>query len=420
MHKHLKTVFASHTVRHSAVTIFSTFASAGLGALFYMVLARMIGPKEYGLFSVGLTFLTLSVTVGDIGMGQGLVRFVSEHRNDNGYFPYAKLSLQTKIIISCVIFLLLCIFPRQIAILGFHLPQLAPLLPLVGLGITSYLLYSFSLAVLQGLQKFLGWGILQVGSNLLRLVFLGFLIFFPPLTAVKAFIVFSAASLTGFFVSWIWFDTKLIFVPISRQTSQSFWSFNRWTATFMVISSLVSRLDVLITTRYVTLAQIGVYSLATMMASFMPQLSTAIGAVTSTKIAGLKDKSDNHAYVKKATFFAIGVSLVVAIIMVPTALFVIWFTGKGFANALAPFSVLLISLVVFVAGNPIRDSILYFFHQPKFFVFTSILQGVVLVTACLIFTPKFGVMGTTFSVLLSHIVLLAVCVNHYFKLNRSS
>ena len=112
----------THTFRQSVITVVSTFGTAGLGAVFYLLLARTIGSHEFGLFSVAVSILTLLVSFADVGMGQGLVKFVAENNRNNAYWPFAKIAIQTKIAIGAFFCVILWIFSHPIGNLVLHQP----------------------------------------------------------------------------------------------------------------------------------------------------------------------------------------------------------------------------------------------------------------------------------------------------------
>lgn len=414
--KRLLQIASTHTFRQSAITIVSTFAMAFLGAVFYLLVARLVGTREYGLFSVCLTIATILITVSDVGMGQGIVRFVAEHSQNDKYFPYANLALRIKVVIGTTLGLLLWIFSKPVAELILHQPDVARFLPLVGLATIGVLLFGYSIAIFQGLQKFFLWGALQVGANLSRLILMGGLLIFIKLNTFWALLLFAFAPLFGFLVSWFWLPLKIFVSKISSTHIREFWSFNKWTAAFTIASSIVSRLDIILTTRFSNLSQVGIYGLATTMASFLPQLSGAIGAVTAPKFASFSDINHSRQYLKKAVMFSLGISLVVALTMIPTAMVVIWFTGKDFSNALFPFLILLLSLTIFTSLSPVRDSILYYHHRPQFFFWANLAQAIVLIVVSYLLIPSFGVIGTAWAVFLGQLFLGVLCIYYYLSL----
>lgn len=405
MYKKIINLFSSKTLKQSAITVISTFLSAGLGAVYYLILARLLGPHNYGLLSLGTVVLTILLTVADVGSGQGTVRFVAEHKTSPEYLSFAKLALQVKIYSGLFTSVVLTLFSQPIAVFIVHQPELAPLLPVVGVAILCQLLFTYSMSVFQGLQQFASWGGIQIGANSIRLVFVGILMLLSFVNPVTALWAFCLASLVGFLASWLVLDRRILTTKIKLDHPAQFWNFNRWTAAFMILTSIVSRLDTFLTARYLSLAQTGVYSLSVTMVSFLPQMSSAVGAVTGARFASISDPFSAKIYLKKALLFSTGISLGVALLMIPTSIFVIWFTGKDYTKAFVPFLILLISLALFSATNPFRDALLYYFHQPHFFVWATLFQGLVIFIAGSILTPRFAEIGSALTVLLSQIFL---------------
>lgn len=409
----LKQVAGTHTFRQSIVTIVSTFATASLGAIFYLLLARLIGSHEYGLFSVVISLLSISVAFADLGTGQGLVKFVAENSEDGKYQPYVKIALFTKMTIGLLICLALWLFAKPLAVSLLHQPEVTKLLPIAGLGILSIMLFNLSIYVFQGLQKFTLWGGLQIGANFFRLGLFALLFWLFKINAFWGLLLFTSAPLAGFLISWIWLPGNIIVSKVTPSHWHGFWHFNKWTAAFTMAAALASRLDTLLTARFLSLSQTGVYAMATTMVVFLPQLSSAIGAVTAPKFASFSDSGHSHKYLYKATLFSFGISMAVALAMIPAAMFVIWFTGRDFSASFAPFLILLLSLTIFISLNPIRDSILYFYHRPQFFFWANLAQALIIITAGSLLIPRFGIIGTSLTVLISHVFFALASFSEY-------
>ncbi len=417
MYNKIKSLLETSTVRQSSITTISTFASAALGAVFYLILARLLGTSDYGLFSLSLSILVTSVTIADVGMGQGIIRFIGENRDSDKYLGYANFALKTKLFLALVCWLGLTLFASPIASL-ISQPSLVDTLPVVGFGTFAFIMASYSFSMLQSLQKFSIWGGLQVGSNLIRLFILWTMSFLVPVDTHLAILVFGFTSLFSFLLSWFWLDKKIWIARSNTTHALHFWNFNKWTASFSMLSSVVSRLDIFLASRYLDLSTIGSYSLAVTMVSFMPQLSVAIGAVTSAKLANKSDPRDAKRYLRKSTIFLTLVSIGVALLMIPTALVVVRFAGTGYSAALPPFFVLLVSQIIFMMGNPLRDYILYFLKTPRVFFWTAIVQGIVVVVSGVLLIPKFGNVGTALSVFASLLALTGSCLYFFYRKSK--
>lgn len=410
----IKQIRQSHTVRQSIITSLSSFIASGLGAIFYLIIARVLGTQDYGLFSLTISTLLVGVSIADLGMGQSLVKFVGANRERNMYYPYVNISWQTKLITGSLATLLFAFLSSLIANLIFHQPRLSNLLPFTGLGIFFLLLYSLSSAIFQGQQKFFQWGGLQVGANLLRLIFFGIFLLISRTSPTWALISFCLSYLAAFLISLKWLDLGWLKTTITPKLKHDFWAFNRWTAAFTILVSITSRLDVIITGRFLTLNEVGIYSLAVSMSALLPQLVTAIGAVTAAKFAGIKDTAHEKIYLRKVTLFVLGISLLVALLMLPVGYLVIRLVGVTYSSSWNPFLVLLTSLVVYSLTNPIRDSLLYYHTKPQFFFWMTVGQGLVILTFGVLLVPPFRIMGAAVTVLISQL-FVSLCSLVYYR-----
>src|SRR3989344_533456 len=100
----LKSILKTATFRQSSITFTGTVLNGFLGALFYIVLARYLGPANFGLITIALTTLVLIADIADIGTNTGLVRFVSANlvNNKEKAYKFLKLALEVKLITSVI------------------------------------------------------------------------------------------------------------------------------------------------------------------------------------------------------------------------------------------------------------------------------------------------------------------------------
>src|SRR3989344_2955674 len=61
---HFGQALATTTFRQSSITFIGTALTGALGAVFYILAARFLGPSAFGLFNVSLTVLTLTSDIG--------------------------------------------------------------------------------------------------------------------------------------------------------------------------------------------------------------------------------------------------------------------------------------------------------------------------------------------------------------------
>ena len=168
----IREIFLTSTFKQSSLTMFGTVTNGFLGAVFYILVARYLGPAQFGLFSIATLVLNMVADIGDLGTNTGLVRFVSANRIDNPEKAnrFLKLGFEVKLIAAFVIGIVGVSLSSWIAVFLFKKPELAPLLRIAFIGVSGSLLFSFILTTLQAYERFWSWSLIQVISNAGRIV----------------------------------------------------------------------------------------------------------------------------------------------------------------------------------------------------------------------------------------------------------
>jgi O-antigen/teichoic acid export membrane protein len=73
---------ADTITRNTAFAMATQIATAGFTALLTIVLVRVLGPEDYGIFALGLSVVSLVFLPADLGISQSTARFVAEHRRE--------------------------------------------------------------------------------------------------------------------------------------------------------------------------------------------------------------------------------------------------------------------------------------------------------------------------------------------------
>ncbi|MCL5019298.1 MAG: oligosaccharide flippase family protein, partial [Patescibacteria group bacterium] len=108
MRAKLKLLLSTATFKQSQVTLAGTIINGVLGAVFYILMARLLGPFDFGLLTVSIAALTLIADIVDFGTNTGLVRFVSSNISSNTEraWRFLKLSLEIKVMVWILVLLL--------------------------------------------------------------------------------------------------------------------------------------------------------------------------------------------------------------------------------------------------------------------------------------------------------------------------
>ena len=129
MTSHENKSFAHGVLRNISFNIFSTFLDRLGGLILTILLARILMPELFGVYSLTLSITLLLLTIADLGLGQTLIRFVSDslkHGKKGEKLAREYFIFISKIrIFSVIIFsVLLLLFSGIIANLIFKKPEL--------------------------------------------------------------------------------------------------------------------------------------------------------------------------------------------------------------------------------------------------------------------------------------------------------
>ncbi len=403
-------IYRSKTVRQSIVTSSSTIINGLLGVAFYILIARVLGPSEFGILVVALTTLTLVSDIATIGTDTGIVKFVGKYFNSDRAkaLQFLKLGLELKFFVGlAVLFLGLLIVPFVATNLLGKAELIIPLRFAI-VGAFGMLLFSFSTSSLQAIQKFWTWGMVNIFANGLRLAVIFFLSFSNKLNLSGTLTSYIACIFLGFFIA-LTFLPNFFKAKKERSLAREFFDYNKWIAIFMMIAPISSRLDTYLTTKFLSLSDVGIYGVATSLSAVGSQIVAGITTVVAPKLAGFDTDQKAINYLKKLQILVIGLAVLGIIVGISVSKFAIpFFYGNEYLGSVAPLAVLIVAQAVFLISIPAHSSVIFYFSYPKLFVYISIVHLIITVALGWILIPSFGYIGAALTVLVGNVSNLII------------
>lgn len=395
-------IFKTATFKQSQITIAGTMVNGLLGAAFYILMARFLGPNDFGLLIVSVATLTLIADIVDFGTNTGLVRFVSANisANKEKAWRFLKLSLEVKLAVWVLVLIVGIILAPIVADKVFNKTELVFPLKLTMIGVGGALLFSFATASLQSFQKYLTWSIVNISTNFLRLVFIFILFFYGQLNLTSGFVTYLSLPFFGFSFALLFIPIRKIFtVKNEFSIGKEFFSFNFWVALFTIIAAVSSRLDTFLIARFLPTREIGIYGAANQLVFVIPQIIGALGVVAAPKFAGFVNIKQMLEYFKKFQLMILGLGLL-GLLAIPLSFYVIpLLYGASYAETVLPFIVLLLAMLVFLISVPVHSSIIYYFGKPQIFVWVGIGHLLIISLLGYLLILSYGVIGAAMTVL---------------------
>lgn len=402
----LKSIVKTATFRQSQITILGTLINGILGALFYILMARFLGPADFGLLAVSIATLTLISDVVDFGTNTGLARFVSANilNNKDKALKYLKLSLEVKLVVWILVLGIGILLTPVLANNIFNKPQLLTPLRLVIFGVGGALLFTFATASLQSLQRYIAWSVINVLTNLVRLGLVGILIFYQSLNLQSGLITYITIPFFGFFLTLLILPTRQMLLEKKEfSVGKQFFSYNLWVAAFTIIAAISSRLDTFLNARLLTTHEVGIYSAANQLTSVVPQIVGALGVVAAPKFSEFKNIWQMLTYFKKFQLMVLGLAAL-GILVIPVSFYVIpLIYGQDYIATVLPFIILLLAMLVFLISVPLHNSIIFYFGKPQVFVWVAIGHLLIIGILGYFMILNYGIMGAATTVLIGMI-----------------
>lgn len=396
----LKEITTTATFRQSTLVSTATVINGFLGLLFYVITPRFLGPSLFGIFSISVAVGTAVSDISDFGVNTGIVKFVGKYsKNPTIANRYLKISLKIKVIVSLIVFVSGFLISDFMATIVFGKPELANYLRLAFLGVSFTLFYGFITSALQAYQKFFAWSLVQIGTNLLRLLLIFLLVALGILSLTNSLFVYILMPLIGFFVGLFFLKQRFWNANGESGVVKELFNFNKWIAAFIFISAISSRLDTFISARFLNTFDLGLYAVAVQLTQVVPQIAGALSIVIAPKMASMTNIGSLVVYFKKVQLMVFGLAgLGLVLIPIGIALLPVFY-GQSYQGSTPVFVVLFIAMLVFLISVPIHNVIIYYFSYPKFFWWLSLGHLAIISFFGLNLIPKYGLMGASLSVL---------------------
>lgn len=405
MKEKVREILKTKTLRQSAVTAAGTIINGVIGWVFYILVARNLGPSKFGIFSVVTATIALLASVFNVGVDTGLVRFVGKYISGDKEkaFRFMKLGLKVKIISGFILIIFGWFLVPFFANTVFAKPELLFPLRLSLIGAFGWLLSFFVTSSLQAMQKFFSWVGLNIFMTSLRLIAIMGLIYFGVNQVNFSLYAYIYSPFVGFLLG-ITFLPKFFKVKNEESVAKEFFHYNKWVAIFTVIAAVSSRLDTYLSTRLLSFSDLGIYSVANNLSGIVSEIVLALATVVAPKLAGFVSDIDAKRYLKKLQLFVVALGILGVIFGIPLSYYVIpKFYGLSYSQSILPFSILLISQAIFLISIPVHTSIYYYFSNPKLFVFIGLAQIILVGTLGWYAISTYGYMGAAFTMLIGNL-----------------
>ena len=391
-----------------------------LNFLFTVLVARLVGAEAFGLYTLGVTTVTLLSRFSVMGLDRGAIRYVSIKRQagDGGAIRQVILTaISIGLGVSVTVALVLALFP-QLFLRLFHWNDktyLLTLFPVFALALPAMVMVSIGVA---GTQAFRTMRYRALIPNTLipltKLLAAVALFFVLGVTALTPTIAFAIAQILGSVLA-LYFLFRLA-RRYTRAMKKAAWEpgltteLLKYSFPLLLSSVLVylnGRTEIMVLGIYNQADASGIYNAAMRFATLPVMVLTAFNAIFMPVIADLHHRGEMQrldALFKLVTRWVIMAAMPILLVLFLYAEAFIGFFGKDFATGVTVLRILSLStLINFSTGSV--GVILLMTGYSNLALFNAFLTLLAALGLDFLLIPQFGITGAATAGMLSLIVV---------------
>jgi len=372
-----------------------------------LLLARILGADQLGLYSLSLSALNITMGLSLFGLDAAIIRFIAikaGREDDEGTWGALQIGIGLSFILSALLGTALYAYSFVIAEKVFHEPRLVPLLQLASVFVPILVVNDQLFNAIRGFKKFNESVIAQyVYQPVTRLIMIGGLAIIG-LNAKNAIVAYALSTITAsiamFFVLNKSFSLRRAIKVIPGQLKEILtFAFPVWLSGLMV--KFQGNIQTLFIGTMNTITGVGIFSIANQITMVSGEFSSSINTTSKPVIAELDDQKDikqmEHIY-QLANKWVVMVQIPIFLFMVIFPKPILSIFGESYTGGATALVILAIANFVKVStgmGGIIIDMAGYTGMK----LFNSFVRLALYIILDYFLIPRWGLIGASMAVL---------------------
>jgi len=411
---------ARSSVRGGFFLFLGNILSTLILALGSIIIARLLGPSGYGIYSLSLVLPSLLVSLFGFGIDPALTMFSAKFRSEgkvHSLIDFLRAGFLFKLLIGLVAFLIGFVFSDYFAIYVLNRPDLGSLVKVASVIIVFSIIYNGIIATFIGLDRMENNAILAFFQSIFKVTVGPFLIIlgFGVLGALIGHIVgYVVASFLGVVILLVRqfnvFRVSLNDGPSFSDNVKAMISYGFPLYLSSLLSVFLGQYQLMILAYYVSDFDIGNFNAAVNMSTMINILAVPITTSLFPAFAKLNPKDERNEIkrlfdraVKYSSIIIIPVSVIV---MIFSKELVRLFYGSNYLSASSYLSLYVIIFLYAGLGSLIFSSFFNGIGETKLMFWASLVNSIIFIPSAFIFTRLYAIPGLITAILLSNLASL--------------
>ena len=407
----LKKLLSSQTIKDTSISFVGLGITALIGFVYTVILARYLGPEQFGVFSAVTALIAIVYSLGDLGIASSLINFIPKLKDLRS--KLINTSFWFEVAIGSVILILFSIFAifHQTIVPG----SLANQLLIAGVLTLNYLFIGYIQGVFTAERRFVSYSLSQIIDATIKIIIVFILLAMSRLTIETALLANIVSTIISLLIT---FGKELLRIKPSfdKGIFHKLFHFAKWIAVTRIFSVFISRIDVILLNLLSSSFQAGIFAAANRITFLFSLLVSSLGSVISPRFSGFDNKHKVISYIKKL----LGLISLISVLMLTAAIFAkpiinIVF-GDKFVLAIPIFQALTISMIPFIFSLATTPALIYTFNKPKFVARMTALQVISMICIELVLIPSLGSFAPPIALGITNTIVLVVSATKLLSL----
>ena len=401
----------SSGLRQSVLVLFGNGLSAALAALAMIIYSRLLGPVEFGVFSIGYSILQFITRLSDGGVHIAVQKLVAScYRNqpqEAATIAVAGsiLKLGLSLVTAVGFWILAPVIGRQwLRIEQFDILRTAVVVSF------AMVVFEYVAVILQSIHDFWHFVVISVVQGLVKFGVALWWWFWGLTNAGVALVSFAVAQLVGvglgvyYLPNWI-FKARLG----EKKAFRAVWNISKFTSVAIIAAAFGDNIDVLLVKAYLPLYETGLFAAGVRLSLVLSLVAFSLGTVLASRVAQYQSIRHMRMYLRKSWLLVFGSLGAIALVVPLSKILILVTAGPEYVAATPAVAYLMAAGMIVVATTPLV-AVFYAIDRPEYFAASGILQTVVLVGASLYLIPVNGIIGAAMAKLLARLVVFGFTV----------
>lgn len=345
-------LIATETGKDTTVVFAGTLINIIFGGLFFIFVPRLLGPADYGIFTIIISTCLMAASIANFGLDTGILKFANLHKSLLGFA--FKIYLILGITTASIGFLAAPIISD---FLGY--PQITPLLQIGFIGVTLILLSNFFISALQSEKKFVQSSVVSAASNILRIILLAIGFYFLKINLMYLTVVFFTVPAISVLIGN--YFQPLNFEKVENKNE--FFKYNFWVAAALIVSSIP--FDNYLLLALAGPAATGIYAAPFKILTFSYQFGGNFTRVLASRYSSFDTGQKVLNFSKKSLIFPLIFSFLLLILIFISPILTPLIFGTGFTHSIIVLQILSLGFIFFFLSTIPSSIILYYLGASK-------------------------------------------------------